>query len=250
LRCFAKTYEWRKNVTRGRTFDTGESLRGQAGMGMIRKVIILFYFALLCFFATPLKADQLTVANFSTSSLKGWEHRILSGTTSYQLFHLNDKKILAAESQNSASGLLKKVHVDIKKYPYLNWSWRIESRLDIENEKIQSGDDYAARIYVIVDGGMLLWRTKAINYVWANSASKGEIWKNAFAGRHAMMIVLRSRQDKISTWYTEKRNVCEDFKRLFGTEFHFIDVIALMTDSDNIHGQASAYYGDIYFSER
>ena len=130
----------------------------------------------------------------------------------------------------------------------MNWSWSIENRLDVKNEKIKSGDDYAARIYVVVDGGILLWRTRAVNYVWANKASKGEIWPNAFAGKHAMMMALRSRQDKTSTWYSEKRNVYEDLKRLFGKEFHSIDAIALMTDTDNSHGHVKSYYGDIYFS--
>jgi hypothetical protein len=207
-------------------------------------------FSLFCFLANVSKADQLPVANFSKSSLEGWEDKVFKGTTSYQLIQLKDKKILMAESQDSASGLIKKIHVDLKKYPYLNWSWSIENRLDIKNEKIKSGDDYAARIYVVVDGGILLWRTRAVNYVWANEASKGEIWQNAFAGKNSMMMALRSRQDKTSTWYSEKRNVYEDLKRLYGTEFHFIDAIALMTDTDNSHGQVKSYYGDIYFSTK
>lgn len=143
----------------------------------------------------------------------------------------------------------KKIQIDIRKYPFLNWSWRIENRLVTENEKTKSGDDYAVRIYVVIDGGIFIWRTKAVNYVWANHATKGEIWENAFAGKHSMMIALRNRQDKLSTWYTEKRNVFEDLKRLFGTELHFIDAVAIMTDTDNSHGQVKAYYGDIYFSK-
>ncbi len=63
------------------------------------------------------------------------------------------------------------------------------------------------------------------------------------------MMALRNRQDKTSTWYTEKRNVHDDLKRLFGNDFHFIDAIALMTDTDNSHSQVISYYGDIYFSE-
>jgi hypothetical protein len=89
-----------------------------------------------------------------------------------------------------------------------------------------------------------------VNYVWANRSSKGEIWENAFAGKNAQMMALRNRQDKLSTWHSEKRNVYEDLKRLFGTKFHFIDAIAIMTDTDNSHGQAKAYYSDIYFSEK
>ena len=64
------------------------------------------------------------------------------------------------------------------------------------------------------------------------------------------MMAIRSRQDKLSTWYYEKRNVYEDLKSLFGTEFDFIDAIALMTDTDNSQKRAKAYYGDIYFSQK
>jgi len=63
-----------------------------------------------------------------------------------------------------------------------------------------------------------------------------------------MMMALRNSQDKVSTLHLEKRNVFEDLKKLFGKEFQFIDAIALMTDTDNSHGHAKAYYGDIYFS--
>jgi hypothetical protein len=165
------------------------------------------------------------------------------------LSQIEGKQALLATSNDSASALFKKIHIDIRTYPFLNWSWRIENRLDTENESNKSGDDYAARIYVVLDGGIFLWRTRAVNYVWANQASKGEIWENAFAGKHAMMMALRNRHDQLSTWYAEKRNVYEDLKRLFGTEFHFIDAIAIMTDTDNSHGQAKAFYGDIYFSK-
>ena len=89
-----------------------------------------------------------------------------------------------------------------------------------------------------------------MNYVWASRSSKGEIWDNAFAGKNAQMMALRNRQDKLSTWYSEKRNVYEDMKKLFGTEVDFIDAVAIMTDTDNSHRQAKAYYGDIYFSKK
>jgi hypothetical protein len=215
---------------------------------MTGKFIPLLCFILFCFLSNVSKAEQLPVANFSKSDLEGWKDKVFQGTTSYKLFQLNDEKVLMAESQDSASVLIKKLHVDLKKYPYLNWSWRIENRLETKNERIKSGDDYAARIYVVIDGGILPWRTKAVNYVWANNTEKEETWPNAFAGKSAMMIALRSSKDKVSTFHFEKRNVFEDLKKLFGKEFYFIDAIALMTDTDNSHGQTKAYYGDIYFS--
>lgn len=216
---------------------------------MAGKFSILFCCVLLLFIATASVAETLQIADFSASSLAGWEKKKFKNSTSYQLTQIESKQVLLAESQDSASALIKKAHVDIRKYPFLNWTWKIENRLITGDEKDKSGDDYAVRIYVIIDGGIFIWNTKAVNYVWANQASKGEVWENAFVGKNAFMIALRNRQDKLSTWYTEKRNVHEDLKRLFGDEFHFIDAIAIMTDTDNSHGHAKSYYGDIYFSK-
>ena len=216
---------------------------------MVVKFSIVYGCVLLLVMANTSLAEPLQVSNFSASSLEGWEEKKFKSSTSYQISQLEENLVLLAESQNSASALIKKIHIDIRKYPFLNWVWRIENRLVTENEKSKSGDDYAARIYVVIDGGVFIWRTKAVNYVWANQAPKGEIWENAFAGKNALMMALRNSQDKLSTWYTEKRNVYEDLKRLFGAEFHFIDAIAIMTDTDNSQGQAKAYYADIYFSK-
>ena len=216
---------------------------------MVKKRVILFFCVLFWVAANPLMADPLTIADFSVASLAGWGEKVFSGKTAYHLVPLNGQTVLAADSRGSASGLVKKMRVDIQKHPWLNWRWRIENRLDIENETVKAGDDYAARIYVVVSGGLLPWRTRAISYVWADGAARGDTWKNAFAGKNAMMMALRSRPDSLSTWYTEKRNVYEDLKRLFGIEFQFINAVALMTDTDNSHGQVNAYYGDIYFSK-
>lgn len=217
---------------------------------MIKTLISLCCCALLCDLTSISQAEQLSIADFSAASMTGWEEKIFQNQTWYRITTLNETTVLAADSKNSASGLFKKVRIDIQKYPYLNWSWRIDNRLAVDNEKIKSGDDYAARIYVVIDGGILIWRTRGVSYVWANAATKGEIWENAFAGKNAMMIALRDNKDKTATWYREKRNIFKDLQQLFGTEYQFIDAVAIMTDTDNSHDSATAYYGDIFFSEK
>jgi len=194
-------------------------------------------------------AENLIIGDFSSGDMMGWDEQVFSDqATQYELVQLNDQKVVRAISKNSASSLARKIHVDLLQYPYLNWRWRIEDTLDIKDEKIKSGDDYAARIYVIVSGGLLFWRTKAISYVWTNGSLKGEVWPNAFIGEKAMMLTVRSKEDKTGKWYLEKRNVFEDLKRIYGTEIRYIDAVAIMTDSDNSNGQVTAYYGDINFT--
>lgn len=193
-------------------------------------------------------AEELMVGNFSSSSLESWEEKTFSGNTKYSLDSLQNTTVLRAESHGSSSGLFIKIKVDLTRYPYLNWRWRIENRLTTGNEKVKSGDHYTARIYVIVGGGILPWRTRAVNYVWASHAEKHEIWPSAFAGRNSMMVALRNNQDATATWFDEKRNVLKELREILGEDVTTIDAIALMTDTDNNQDEAIAYYGDIYFS--
>ncbi|MCK5912801.1 MAG: DUF3047 domain-containing protein, partial [Desulfuromusa sp.] len=115
-------------------------------------------------------------------------------------------------------------------------------------ERTKEGDDYVARIYVVVKGGLLFWKTRAINYVWASSEKQGTIWPNAFAGKNAMLLAVRSSTDQQGIWYHEKRNVYEDLKAIFGEEIKTIHAVAIMTDSDNSKGLVRASYGDISFT--
>jgi hypothetical protein len=210
----------------------------------------LFIVFLLALPVQHLAAElQLPLGEFSRNRLDGWEHKRFKGETRYQLQPLDGVIALKADSQAAASGLFKEQRIDLEQTPFLNWSWRIGNRLSGLNEQSKAGDDYAARIYVVVKGGLAFWQTRAVNYVWAGNTATGTVWPNAFAGDHAMMLALRGPEASINVWYGEKRNVRADLQKLFGEDWRSIDAVALMTDTDNSGGQASAFYGDIWFSK-
>lgn len=191
----------------------------------------------------------LPLGEFSRNRLDGWERKDFKGETRYRLQTLDGVVVLQADSRASGSGLFKEQRINLEQTPFLNWSWRIAGRLAGLNEQSKPGDDYAARIYVVVKGGRAFWQTKAINYVWAGNTAKDTVWPNAFAGDHAMMIALRGPEAALNVWHSEKRNVRADLQKLFGEDLRAIDAVALMTDTDNSGGQVSAFYGDIWFSK-
>ena len=215
---------------------------------IMKQWLLILVLALFSNLVTAAESDQVVIGEFSSGKLDGWETKVFENRTRYQLTQLDNTQVLRADSQTSASGLVRKIRIDLQKYPFLNWRWRIENRLGKLDEQSKSGDDYAARVYVIVDGGLFFWNTKAINYVWANRSPKGHVWPNAFGGRNAMMMALRSGEDRTDAWYVEKRNILQDFNKLFGKEIRYIDAVALMTDTDNSKGEVTSFYGDIYFS--
>ena len=214
-------------------------------------LLMLGFYIFSCNHAHANEINIIPVGEFSKGRLDEWLSKKFVNETFYSLITVDNNTILKAVSRNSASGLIKKIKIDIEKYPFLNWSWRIEKQLiNTLDEKQKSGDDYAARIYIVVKGEIAFWNTIALNYVWSNNSAKGETWPNAFAPKNAVMVALRSSEAQVSVWNREKRNIKEDFKKLFGRDVKFIDAVVLMSDTDNTQKEVIAYYGDIYFSKQ
>lgn len=204
--------------------------------------------SLLIFVASSIAKTE-TVKVLTLPDLSNWETEEFSGKTSYELVTIDDRQAIKAISNQSASGLVRKMKVDLTKTPYLNWSWKVDSILNDVNETQKNGDDYAARIYVVISGGIFFWRTRAISYAWASEQPKNTNWPNAFT-RNATMVAMESGPELAGQWVTEKRNVLEDIEKLLDIDKTQIDAIAIMTDTDNSKQSATAYYGDIYFTAK
>ncbi|WP_226801612.1 DUF3047 domain-containing protein [Alkalilimnicola sp. S0819] len=194
-------------------------------------------------------ATAAEIPAFSRTGLSGWEERSFEGNSRYRLEEQNGRQVLHASCDGTASVLYREQEVDLRETPILRWRWRVDEVFQGNDERSKAGDDYAARVYVVVDGGLLPWRTLAVNYVWAGGEPRGQAWPNAFTG-NAMMLALRSGERDTGAWREERRDVREDFRRLHEREIDVIDGVALMTDCDNTGGQAEAWFGDIRFEAR
>ncbi|EAR23534.1 DUF3047 domain-containing protein [Nitrococcus mobilis] len=199
---------------------------------------------ILSIVGTPLHAEVLR--GFSNGNLDGWEEKSFQGHTDYTLVKLDGETVLHARCDAAASVLYLKRHIDLRQTPWLRWRWRVARTFTNVDERSKQGDDYPARVYVVADGGLLPWRTRAVNYVWASREPKGSDWPNAYTG-NAHMVALRSGSADNKHWEVEARNVRQDFKRFYGKDVERIDGVALMTDCDNTGGRAEAWYGDIEF---
>ena len=198
-----------------------------------------------------LNTNNINIWKGHSKNLSNWQTKSFKGNTQYNKITYQGKTAIQAISHSSASGLYKTIEVNIQKYPYLNWSWAVSTNISNnlkETEKV--GDDFSARIYVIASTGFFFWNKVVICYVWASHQKINQSWPNPFTGDSVKMyVVSSSRNNKLDTWYTEKRNVYQDFKNLFDIKINEIQSIAIMTDTDNTHSTAIAYYGNIYFSQ-
>ncbi|MGH8458874.1 MAG: DUF3047 domain-containing protein [Nevskiales bacterium] len=205
-------------------------------------------FCLILVVTIPAQAAQVTeppVGNFSAGDASGWETKVFSKPTEYRIVDLDSRRVLQADCSNTASAYYRRARIDLHRTPILRWSWRVDGVYTGLDETQKQGDDYPARLYVVIDGGVFPWRTKALNYVWASAKPTGSVWPNAYA-RQAMMVAVRSGPD--GAWHEESRDLRRDFREVFGIEADHIDGVALMTDCDDAHGRGRAWYGDIRFT--
>ena len=200
---------------------------------------------------------DINLTSLNEGAVLDWEKEVFSGETRYELSSFGEMEAIKASSDGAASGLFLKNRIDLQETPYINWSWLITQNLPATDERTKAGDDYAARIYVVIEGGFFFWKTQSVNYVWSSSQDVGESWNTPYAGSNVRMISIRGRNDNLNQWYHEKRNVYQDLIQYFGDKgsdeanldaYRYIDVVALMTDTDNTGATAVTYYGDILFS--
>lgn len=211
-------------------------------------VTIVSMSLVLFVFADRLVAEQIIVGKFSESGLNGWQEKSFKGHTDYQVIRANNSRVVEATSHGAASGLVHKISFSPYQYPLLRWSWKVAETIPKGDERTKSGDDYAARVYVVF-AGKYFWQTKAINYIWANTLPKEEVIANAFTS-NAMMVAVQSGNENAGKWIWEERDLVADYQQLFGTDPGQATAIAIMTDTDNTGGSITAWYGDITLSSR
>ncbi len=184
--------------------------------------------------------------SFSTeNSLKEWEEKILKGRVVYRIEKGKTFSHVRAESKKAASALYYKVKLDINRHPVISWKWRVDKfpkrsypeRIDDIKE-----EDFAARIYVIFPAAFFT-NSKVIEYIWSETLPPGTKGVSGYSKNIKVLVLEQGKSDK---WLFEKRDIYEDYVRLFGEKPKLdIGAISFMTDADSTKTEALAVYDEI-----
>jgi hypothetical protein len=221
--------------------------------------------------APPL--GQPHVWSFSESPLgakvpRGWYPWQLSQfkkSTDYEIVEEDDRKVVKASADSSASGLKHPLNFDPREFPMLSWEWKVDALILGADNTRKGADDSPVRMLVtfgsngrslpfdeqifavnfrIFTGQPLPYATLA--YIWDNQARENAVIPSRHTSR-IQLIVVRSGRAGLGAWQRITRNVVEDYRRAFGEEPGQITAVAIASDTDNTDEKAIAYYGDIRF---
>ena len=111
----------------------------------------------------------------------------------------------------------------------------------------KSTDDEAAQVYVAWLRSPEAVRSRIIGYVWDSTAPAGTICKNEKTST-VTYVVLCSGADELDKWITERRNVVEDFRKIYGETPDNFTALSLGIDSDDTRSSVESFIGPIVFT--
>ena len=214
-------------------------------MKVVSKLLII-----ILIISGPSFADKVNIFEFTEIELSELDVRKVRGAdnkTEYSVGSNENGNYLKAVADNAASGLGKKVIIDLNKTPIINITWKVEKDLEGIKENTKKGHDFAARVFAIKKTGATPLSNRAINYVFSSNNKVGENFPSPYT-KKSIDNVLATTQKNLNEWVTVKANVKEDFKRFHNLDVDQLDGLAIMSDTDNSKMKAITYYQNIYFS--
>jgi outer membrane protein OmpA-like peptidoglycan-associated protein len=226
-------------------------------------VLFLLFTALSVVWAGVSSANPgiIPVTKFNTQAMSGgipdgWKletkagHPLMTMEKDGNAFYLH-----LISRGDSSFGLRKEARVDIKKVPILSWRWRVTKLPKGGDVRKSATDDQAVQVYVAFkESGFMGMNTPIIGYIWDNNAPRGWSGRSPqIGGDKVRYIVLRNKADNVGQWHTERRNVYQDYKRLFadvngGEPQGATTGLQIYINSQRTKSQAESMIGDIYFS--
>ena len=204
---------------------------------------------------TPRPAEVVVIEDWSaypvgTKGIPGpWEKQRW-GSPNYDFVIEADggRKVLHLKSDGDSSNISRKIEgkVKLKETPTLEWSWKVVTLPRGGDSRKKETDDQAAQVYVTWPRFPEAVRSRIIGYVWDSTAPAGLVIKSQKTGT-VTYVIMRSGSADAGKWLTERRNVREDFKQIYGEEPEDPSVLSVGIDSDDTKSTAESYMGPLVF---
>jgi hypothetical protein len=229
-------------------------------------VTSLFFLVLLILGPVPgasaAENETIPASYFASADLvrgipPGWDLDRKAGTVNLRLEKAGENFVVRLVSDRKSSfGIKRELHVDLREYPFLNWQWKAVRLPRGGDVRKAATDDQAVQLYVAfpATGFPAVLNTPIIGYIWDNEAPRGWTGRSEqIGGGKLRYVVVRNKADRIGEWYAERRNLYEDFQKLFrdlkgvdtvthGIQFHI--------NSQYTKSEAESFIGDVFFSRQ
>jgi hypothetical protein len=134
---------------------------------------------------------------------------------------------------------------DPEQYPTVTWRWRVDRMPQRADISTRSGDDAAARLFVVFGDAADPSIKRKLEYVWDTTHAVGSIIPDPYSPETTKAIVLESGSAELGKWVPEKVDLVSDYQRAFGTKPGRVKTIAFASNSEETHSATEADFDDL-----
>jgi DUF3047 family protein len=182
----------------------------------------------------------------------GWKSGQSWGFPKYDFTVMENSshRVLHLRSEGDSSMISKELKgtVKLKATPILEWQWKVVMLPEGGDSRSKHTDDQAAQLYVVWPRFPQEFRSRIIGYIWDTRAPAGLVVKSEKSST-VTYVVVRSGPAELGKWLTERRNVVEDFKKIYGEAPDDPGGISIAIDSDDTNSSAESFFGVIAFKK-
>jgi len=155
------------------------------------------------------------------------------------------------KSANEGSTISREIKgkVSLKDTPILEWTWKVVTLPQNGNSCKKATDDQAAQLFVVWPRFPEAVRSRILGYVWDTTLPVGTICKSEKTGT-VTYIVVRSGSADLGKWMTERRNVLEDFTKVYGEAPENPGGVSISIDSNDTNSISESLMGTITFRRK
>lgn len=183
------------------------------------------------------------------SKINAQENELMSVTfgesdTKYSFRNQDQKFIIDAKGQDSASGLFVPDPNMCLDNNQLAWSWRVDQIQPTADITMEEKEDFAAALIILFGKPGLFSKPKGLIYAFANTdLPEGSVVNSPRAPDNFRSIVLENENSPLMNWLQYERNIIKDYELAYG---HPPDkklyTIGVFTDNDQTQEPVKASY--------
>ena len=155
------------------------------------------------------------------------------------------RRVLQLATVGEAMRIGRTLPIDPKATPWLVWEWKALVLPDGGDVRHARRNDQAGRVMVVFEG------MKGLQYVWDTTAPVGtEARPDELELFQRVLVVVRSGPREVGGWLRERRNVFEDYRRLFDEAPPPIKLVGVESHSNDTNTRTSVRFGRLHFDAR
>ena len=159
------------------------------------------------------------------------------------------RRALHMKSAGEHSTIAKEVRADLAATPFLAWQWRVLSLPQGADLRNRATSDATGHIFAIWPRFPAFVRSRLIGYVWDAALPVGTVLPSQKTGAVTFIVARRGDQG-LGHWLDERRNVADDYLRVFGEAPPPLPALALSIDTNDTRSSAEAMFGRIELQPR